>query len=415
MPPSPPMSPLNSPPLKSASFRTRHVTPMDAAITAHFPPLETEVVTAEFPGLNALEFFHVFLSDAAPYSFKEFQQTQGDVNIEYGQWRKNDLKSFSFHPNTDASMMEKMPLPTCSKKDRVLAFKTLTKSYFGPAYASATKTQRVAKFSTRLVIIESRTELFDIPYCDRFFVLERWILEAVKHDGTASTNSSMLYTTKISVSVEVFMLKACPWEKQIRQKTLSTVSDLVTSWAEKAKQALDLTLQNKLERMRMQHNDMQDNKSLYSYRSKETKRSRGSRSRASHHTSGNKSLGHALALPGESEQALMDLHQRQFKLLEEKIVSGDLEWCSIEMKLSREAGEGKAFTEVLNPTSGSGVTAAQLEDGMNRMDIREISITTQKKSKYPIIGKKRSKRQSILLLLRKNKSERKRQLVKLPN
>jgi hypothetical protein len=365
----PPLTPMISP---SKSSR-KHVTAMDAAIQQNFPQLETEVVTATFPGLNALEFFHVFLSNDAPYSFKEFQQTRGDVDIEFGDWAKYSTDTVSFHPNANQTFN----LPTCSQKERVMHFKTLTKSYFGPAYASAKKTQRAHKFSTRLVIVESKTELFDIPYSDRFFVVEKWIIESVKHDK--KTTSSMLYTTKLTVSVEVFMLKSCSWERQIRQKTLSTMTDFVTSWSEKATQALDLTLKRKLEGMRVL-NDAHDTKSLYSYQSKEsriTKSVQGITSRA-------KVQANRLpALPETSRQSLMDIHRERLKKLEEKAASGDLEWCSIELKHCANAGESNAYAKVLDET---GVLATDFENELNLLESdggdrsdwpKEISITTK--------------------------------------
>mmetsp|Transcript_4629 Transcript_4629/g.6435 ORF Transcript_4629/g.6435 Transcript_4629/m.6435 type:complete len:833 (+) Transcript_4629:407-2905(+) len=329
-----PISPLYSPAPKASSlthFR-KHVKVADDVIQSHFPPLEHEVVKAEFPGLNALEFFHVFLADEAPYSFEEFQATRGDIDISYGKWNRwnGSDASISLYPNGNGTGGQPK-LPTCSKKERELRFKTLTKSYFGPAYASAKKTQRVSKFSTRLVIIESKTELFDIPYSDRFFVLERWVVEAIKHE-------SMVYTAKISVSVQVFMLKPCSWEKQIRSKTLPAIKDLVTCWTEKATKALELTLKRKLERMRsLAQND--GDRSIMSYKSKDSYMSA---------MSGRKENKISSAI--KSEQRLMNMHQKRLKVLEKKIAAGDLEWCSIEMRHSLAAGKTNAYTEVLNPS-----------------------------------------------------------------
>lgn len=387
----PPISPLTTP-RTPASFR-RHVTPTDVAITDNFPPLKTDVVNAEFPGLNALEFFHVFFSDDAPYSFKEFQQTRGDVDITFGKWIKYEGETASFHPDAKARLKPES-LPTCSKKERVLNFKTLTKSYFGPAYATAKKTQRVHKFSTRLVIVESMTELFDIPYCDRFFLVEKWIIESCKHDK--KTNPSMLYTTKLSVSVEIFMLRSCSWESQIRSKTLSTMSDWVTSWSAKATQALDLTLKRKLERMR-EFNDahQHDAKSLYSYRSKESRMSKHVKAIA---ISPKKQGNRLPTVPGKSRQLLMDIHQNRLKELDKKAASGDLEWCSIEIKHSAHPGKGKPLTEVLEDTPG--MLASDLEKHLSSMDLndddeqsddcpKEISITTKMNKNKKIGTKKR--------------------------
>jgi len=379
-----PSSPLMSP---LAQTSKRHVTSFDTAISSHFPQLETDVVSAEFPGLNALEFFHVFFSDDAPYSYKEFQQTMGDVDIEFGKWMKSDAKPCSFHPNVNTSQY-KTDFPTCSQKERVLEFKTLTKSYFGPAYATAKKTQRVAKFSTRLVIMESMTQLFDIPYSDRFFVLERWVIESVKHDG--HSNPSMLYTTKLSVSVQVFMLKPCNWEKQIRSKTLSTMENLVASWTENATQALDLTLKRKLERMRVHYTKIQDTRSIFSFQSKDSRmynsknpvspvaKTKGKRQPKS---------------PGKTEQALLKIHEKNLKLLEQKIASGDLEWCSIETTHCMSAGEGRAFAKVLNP---NGSIDSGLDAGNQGSD-RPKEIFIKRKSVKP------KKRAGINISLRKKK------------
>eukprot|EP00979_Chaetoceros_neogracilis_P007064 scaffold1472_cov245-Chaetoceros_neogracile.AAC.7 len=377
---SPLMTPL-------AHIHKRHVTSLDAAIVSHFPQLDTDVVSAEFPGLNALEFFHVFFSDDAPYSYKEFQHTTGDVDIQYGKWKKSNANPCSFHPNVKAAQC-KSHFPTCSRNERVLRFKTLAKSYFGPAYASAKKTQQVTKFSTRLVIMESKTELFDIPYSDRFFILERWVIESTKHDK--KSNPSMLYTTKLSVSVQVFMLKSCNWERQIRSKTLSTMTSLVTSWSEKATQALDLTLKRKLERMRVQH-DMQDTRSLYSYRSKESRIQKAKHAISPVSTK----KGKLPISPGKAEQALMKIHQRQLKLLEKKIASGDLEWCSIEMKHCMSAGEGRAFAKVLNP----GGVIGSIVDEEDQDSDRPLEISIRRKSMKP---KKMGGMKRLILRNRKN-------------
>jgi hypothetical protein len=403
LPPSPP-----PPTTPHNSSQHRHPTSQDPSILAHFPPLENQLVTAEFPGLNALEFFHVFFSDHAPYSWKEFQQSMGDVDIEFGTWNKVDHPhpSTTFHPHVQLESLPHNPLPSCSQKDRVLSFKTLTKSYFGPAYASARKTQRVTKFSTRLVILENKTELFDIPFSDRFFVLERWIIESTKHDSNfhpSSNNATMKYTTRISVSVQVFMLKPCNWEKQIRSKTLSTMTDLVTTWSEKATQALDLTLRRKLERMRVRY-DTNGGKSLYSFQSQTqdakfikspssgsvSTRTPSSLSSLSNNIIGNSRGGNIKKQCLEtSEEKLMRIHERQLKLLEEKIASGDLEWCSIEMKHCLSAGEGRAFAKVLDQDRITLSTSSSPKNDNNHL--RKNQDVKKKSPKVGSSGKKSDK------------------------
>lgn len=71
----------------STSFSKDSILTLDTLIKIHFPALETQLVKqVPFPGLNAEEFFDVFFSDEAPYSFKEFQKKRGDVDVEFGKW-----------------------------------------------------------------------------------------------------------------------------------------------------------------------------------------------------------------------------------------------------------------------------------------------------------------------------------------
>ncbi len=304
-----------------------HLSAGDDVVKNFFPFLEYSIVKdVEFPGLNALEFFEVYFADNAPYSFKEFQVTKGDIDINYTKWTRRRISEDepqSFHPRTNQNGLKKFP--TSSKKERELSFKTLTKSYFGPAYATAKKTQRVTKFSTRLVIIESKTELFNIPFCDRFFVVERWVVEAHKHDRPSSmtTGSSVpIYTSKLSVDVEVFMLKSCNFERQIREKTLSTVTTLLEEWTTKATHALDLATRKKMERRKIGLND--DGTSIKSYRS-----------------------GRKTSLNPPNQERALKMHQQKLKVIEERIFNGDMDWCSIEMRHSEDAGPLAAFAEIV--------------------------------------------------------------------
>lgn len=357
-----PATPVKTPTRHDNTHEKNHVRVIDDEIQSHFPSLEHTVVSdIEFPGLNALEFFSVFLADDAPYSFKEFQQTRGDVDVVYGNWDRIRKDSVSFLPEARLKNAS-INLPTCSQRERVCTFKTLTNSYFGPAYANAKKTQRVCKFSTRLVIIESKTELSAIPYSDRFYVVERWVVEAVKHDPS----SPMIYTSTLSVSVEVIVLRDCTWERQIKSKTISTMTSMIVKWVESATKALDLTIQRKLERMRCF-----TDKSMISYKSDSvgpTQITPLDHSSVSSHVN----------FPRQSEQILMNMHQRQLQLLEEKIMSGDLEWCSIETKHSEDAGADQAFAEVINPMGNALHFSSEEDDRPLEIAIRPAR---KKKSK----------------------------------
>lgn len=123
---------MNSPPNR------KHLTFMDPAILHYFPQLECQIVNeAKFPGINALEFFEVYFTDDAPYSFKEYQLTTGDIDVKYGKWmRMNEDDEYStqqtLHPGfvDNKSTNDSIKFPTSSRKERELHFKTLTKSKY---------------------------------------------------------------------------------------------------------------------------------------------------------------------------------------------------------------------------------------------------------------------------------------------
>lgn len=202
-------------PPRQPNKATQHPTTLPPSILStqqsldrHYPSLEIRLVN-EVPlhGLNTLEFFQVFFSDDAPYSMKDFQQKRGDVDIVYGCWNEvTDVQSLSsFKPGL-------LPLPPNSTRERTLTFNTLTKSYFGPAYAKATKSQRATQLSKHLLIIENQTQLSEVPFSDRFKVLERWIIEAVKSNNAGRDGERGLYTCKLTIHAEVVMIDSCRFE-----------------------------------------------------------------------------------------------------------------------------------------------------------------------------------------------------------
>lgn len=51
-------------------------------LPVHFPPLDAEVATdVHFEGLNALEFYKVFIGDDAPYTFKVRMNASGSPDV----------------------------------------------------------------------------------------------------------------------------------------------------------------------------------------------------------------------------------------------------------------------------------------------------------------------------------------------
>lgn len=206
-------------------------------VDLQFPKLEKFLITDEFVGLSVVEFFRVFFGDDAPYNFRAFQEKRGDIDIQYGPWKDLPHGSIlSMHP--DARLVN--DCQPHSFQQRTLSFKAKTNSFFGPPYASTTKTQRILILSKRLAVLESKTTLGDIPFSDRFFVMERWIIEATK-DGE-------LYTARASVSCQVFFTDSCPFETQIRTKSTAALHDVTGAWCAMAQEALKLTEATKLDR-----------------------------------------------------------------------------------------------------------------------------------------------------------------------
>jgi hypothetical protein len=209
----------------------------------HYPPLKNQVVKdEEMLGLSAVQFFKVFFNDDAPYNFLEFQKKRGDIDIEYGSWQDVEWETgpISMHQAAKASLPS--DLGHLFFQERTLKFKAKTNSFFGPLYATTTKRQRILMLSKRCAVLESKTSLADIPYCDRFTVMERWVITATKDDDC--------YTARVATACEVFFSKSCPFEGQIRSKSASTISEVVTAWCAMAQEALKLTERAKQDRIR---------------------------------------------------------------------------------------------------------------------------------------------------------------------
>jgi hypothetical protein len=230
--------------------------PTDQWLRKYFPDLEYSVVdNQEFPGLSASEFFQVFFSDDAPYSFMEFQKKRGDEDICYGAWR--EATSLSLEPQalslvSQAALLEGDDVPSVETfQQRILTFKTMTKSFFGPPFAIATKRQVVVRRSKRCVVIESMTTLSQIPFCDRFHVVERWTIQSEKK-GQPSR-----HVAHLQVNAQVVFTAKCPFENQIRSKSAATLSEVCKAWCAMAQEALLLTERAKRERLQRQdHEDL---------------------------------------------------------------------------------------------------------------------------------------------------------------
>ena len=299
-------------------------------IDEHFLPLDICVIqSVELPYLNTTQqFFDVFFADDAPYSFRDFQKKRGDVDIVYGKWEEcnEDTLNSTFPP---------LP-PKSSAKQRRQKFSTLTKSYFGPAYAKASKIQRATQLAHgKVLVLENVTQLSDIPFSDRFQVMERWVLEVVPEEEKpqSTENNITLHTAtcKLTVHAEVQMLKSCSWEPQIRKKASETFQEVVTEWCKSATKALKATEEQKQRRLRLPKEATND-------------------------TTGTKRVlppikSPPTQTPAVAKQAeLFAKHKRNFDQLDQLISIGDLEWCSVEVMHSprlNSSDKSTAFSTVL--------------------------------------------------------------------
>lgn len=218
-----------------------------AWVQCHYPSLKfCAEENVDFAGLNALEFFHVFFATDAPYNFQELQKKRKDKDIVYGDWRSlGQAKQLSLHPK--AQQLDQLNT-TPYINERLITFKTKTGSYFGPPYADATKVQRALLASKKLLIIEARTTMKDVPYSDRFYIMERWVVTATKKDD--------MYHASLSIHSQVFFTKSCPFESQIVSKSQETFKEISSTWINMAHQALKLT--EKARQIRLQQSSSRD-------------------------------------------------------------------------------------------------------------------------------------------------------------
>jgi hypothetical protein len=205
----------------------------------HYPPLEFTVLdNIKFIGLNAHEFFNVFFANDAPYTFEEFQKKRQDKDIEYGLWEDlHRVQQPSLHHKalscTDLSL---------SFHERVLNFKAKTNNYFGPPYATTCKVQRGLVASKHLLVLESKTRITDVPFSDRFHLMERWVVTADKQQDR--------YVASLSIYTQVFFTNSCPFQSKIKSASKDTFFEIAKTWCIMAQEALKLTEQHRLKRLR---------------------------------------------------------------------------------------------------------------------------------------------------------------------
>eukprot|EP00588_Corethron_pennatum_P001270 CAMPEP_0194298112 /NCGR_PEP_ID=MMETSP0169-20130528/59983_1 /TAXON_ID=218684 /ORGANISM="Corethron pennatum, Strain L29A3" /LENGTH=667 /DNA_ID=CAMNT_0039048059 /DNA_START=643 /DNA_END=2646 /DNA_ORIENTATION=+ len=215
-------------------------------LNRHFPPMTSTVVKgAKLPMIQGVEIFDIFLSDDAPFSFKQFQRDRGDVEIKYTEWKVPDI------PTKFTLGQDPKPALKTVSSERTCSYKTLTKSYFGPTYAGVKSTQRYTLVNDHLCYFEVKTFMCEIPLCDRFYIVERWKFDSSPEETQRPTSlrPEGMYT-RVTIECELRMTKSCSWEKQIRGRCIQTVSDICNSWCKRATRALKLADKKKSERLK---------------------------------------------------------------------------------------------------------------------------------------------------------------------
>lgn len=205
----------------------------------------------------------------------------------------------------------------------------------------------------RILVIENVTHLAEIPFSDRFRVLERWILEITDEgevcetptakgsvtSSAAATAGFEIARTKITsctlaVYAEVQMLKSCSWEPQIRKKASETFTDVATDWCKSAVVALAATEEQKRKRQRLERESSVGKGDVEN--SKTSSGQRPPRIPSPMKAVDDASPSTAVIPPSvvRERSQLFAEHKRNFDELDKLIAQGDLEWCSVEVSQS---------------------------------------------------------------------------------
>eukprot|EP00815_Leptocylindrus_aporus_P013125 CAMPEP_0116057858 /NCGR_PEP_ID=MMETSP0322-20121206/4858_1 /TAXON_ID=163516 /ORGANISM="Leptocylindrus danicus var. apora, Strain B651" /LENGTH=404 /DNA_ID=CAMNT_0003541943 /DNA_START=150 /DNA_END=1364 /DNA_ORIENTATION=- len=134
---------------------------------------------------------------------KAYQEAHGDIDL---QFTTEEVLSKNHHK-------------------RAIAFKTLTKSYFGPTYADAVKRSELIIFKSG-ACMSHVTKLANIPYANAFEVHERHII-LKERDGL-----------RLTMSYDIIFLKNVSVESIIRKKTESQIRELSDDFRRRVNEVL---------------------------------------------------------------------------------------------------------------------------------------------------------------------------------
>eukprot|EP00535_Pseudo-nitzschia_heimii_P000709 CAMPEP_0197181480 /NCGR_PEP_ID=MMETSP1423-20130617/5752_1 /TAXON_ID=476441 /ORGANISM="Pseudo-nitzschia heimii, Strain UNC1101" /LENGTH=634 /DNA_ID=CAMNT_0042631735 /DNA_START=262 /DNA_END=2166 /DNA_ORIENTATION=+ len=217
----------------------------------------------EFRGLNANEFFNVFFADDAPFGFPAFHLLRRDKEVQYSSWK--------------SGVTSKKPIPpSVASKEREVQYHAKTNSFLGPAYAPTKKIQQAYFVSKKMLIIEIRMTLHDIPFSKQFYLIERWMIDGSRSgdggsrsnlksaglsrkknknrdihdsDGKSSTKASS-HCVYLTVSSRVHFTEECPFESAVRKESAKQVCEISKCWNAMAQAGLKRTEESRRKRLR---------------------------------------------------------------------------------------------------------------------------------------------------------------------
>eukprot|EP00531_Pseudo-nitzschia_arenysensis_P014773 CAMPEP_0116141534 /NCGR_PEP_ID=MMETSP0329-20121206/14432_1 /TAXON_ID=697910 /ORGANISM="Pseudo-nitzschia arenysensis, Strain B593" /LENGTH=619 /DNA_ID=CAMNT_0003636721 /DNA_START=205 /DNA_END=2064 /DNA_ORIENTATION=- len=226
----------------------------------HFPVLPIVALeNVEFRGLNANEFFDVFFADDAPFGFPAFHILRRDKEVQYSCWNTGCASN---DPDRN------IELPSfIATKEREVQYHAKTNSFLGPAFAPTKKLQRAYFVSKKMLVIEIRMTLHDIPFSKQFYLIERWVIDGTRtgSDSISRTNSRKekrkqnnvnspislsSHCVYLTVSSEVYFTEECAFESAVKKESTKQVCEISKCWNAMAQAGLKRTEETRTRRLR---------------------------------------------------------------------------------------------------------------------------------------------------------------------
>lgn len=233
-------------------------------VKQYYPPLDVQssIQNVEFHGLTAREFFDVFFADDAPFGFEAFHKIRKDKDVEYGQWETlNDVLKPCLLPTAPSKSDVSNPSTAMPPiQERVVKYEARTNSMFGPPFAPTTKVQRAMQVSKKMLVLEVKTTLREIPFANRFYLMERWVVTSESQPNDQKSGGSGKFKSAscayLTVTSQVFFTQSCPFESTVHKESSKQINDICTQWNKMAQEALKLTEQTR--RQRLQEEKMEN-------------------------------------------------------------------------------------------------------------------------------------------------------------